>query len=313
MERVAHAYGIEEYNVYVLSNAIFANAVENGRRVETKLKFIPGSSIHFGRIAGINQLSREIEGGSVSIPEACERLHAIVDIPYNPSGGAGAGLRRRQSACFSYLFGGSVFDALAALLCGFVLQIFLNVIDRGTALKFITNLAASALVAFCAVALFSLGPRRQPRQNHHRLDHPPRPRRRADHLDPRLSQRRLPERHDPHDRRLSDRRLHRDRASAPSSCSISILREVLRSYDACRSLRLGGADARRLRRDHRLFDHLPHAAKPVRLCRHHRRGRLADLHRLHALSAGHRFRFVFSPRSAWRTSRASSPLCAARR
>ena len=61
------------------------------------------------------------------------------------------------SACFSYLFGGSVFDALAALLCGFVLQIFLNVIDRGTALKFITNLAASALVAFCAVALFSLG------------------------------------------------------------------------------------------------------------------------------------------------------------
>lgn len=81
MERVAHAYGIEEYNVYVLSNAIFANAVENGRRVETKLKFIPGSSIHFGRIAGINQLSREIEGGSVSIPEACERLHAIVDIP----------------------------------------------------------------------------------------------------------------------------------------------------------------------------------------------------------------------------------------
>lgn len=56
MERVAHAYGIDEYNVYVLSNAIFANAVENGRRVETKLKFIPGSTIHFGRIAGINQL-----------------------------------------------------------------------------------------------------------------------------------------------------------------------------------------------------------------------------------------------------------------
>ncbi|HJB61826.1 MAG: threonine/serine exporter family protein [Acutalibacteraceae bacterium] len=156
MERVAHAYGIEEYNVYVLSNAIFANAVENGRRVETKLKFIPGSSIHFGRIAGINQLSREIEGGSVSIPEACERLHAIVDIPYtHPAAlvlACGVG-----SACFSYLFGGSVFDALAALLCGFVLQIFLNVIDRGTALKFITNLAASALVAFCAVALFSLG------------------------------------------------------------------------------------------------------------------------------------------------------------
>ena len=30
MERVARAYDIEEYDVYVLSNAIFANAVENG-------------------------------------------------------------------------------------------------------------------------------------------------------------------------------------------------------------------------------------------------------------------------------------------
>lgn len=76
MERVAHAYGIDEYNVYVLSNAIFANAVENGRRVETKLKFIPGSTIHFGRIAGINQLSREIACGGVSISEACIRSPA---------------------------------------------------------------------------------------------------------------------------------------------------------------------------------------------------------------------------------------------
>ena len=156
MERVAHAYGIDEYNVYVLSNAIFANAVENGRRVETKLKFIPGSTIHFGRIAGINQLSREIACGGISISEACGRLHSIAGIPYTHSLAltisCGVG-----SACFSYLFGGSVFDALAALVCGIVLQVFLNLIDRRAASKFITNLASSALVACCAVALFSLG------------------------------------------------------------------------------------------------------------------------------------------------------------
>lgn len=53
MERVARAYDIEEYDVYVLSNAIFANAVENGEKIDTKLKFVPGSTIHFGRIVGI--------------------------------------------------------------------------------------------------------------------------------------------------------------------------------------------------------------------------------------------------------------------
>ena len=37
MERVARAYGIEEYDVYVLSNAILANAVEIGEKIDTKL------------------------------------------------------------------------------------------------------------------------------------------------------------------------------------------------------------------------------------------------------------------------------------
>ena len=156
MERVAHAYGIEEYDVYVLSNAIFANAVENGQKIETKLKFIPGSTIHFGRIAGINQLSREIARGDVSLHEAYARLREITEIPYTHPlalvAACGVG-----SACFSYLFGGTIWDAAAALLCGFVLQVFLNLIDRRTASKFILNLASSAVVALCAVLLYAAG------------------------------------------------------------------------------------------------------------------------------------------------------------
>lgn len=156
MERVAKAYHIAEYDVYVLSNAIFANAVENGEKIETKLKFIPGSTIHFGRIAGINQLSREIAAGGVGVAEALERLDAITAIPYTRAAAlvlaCGMG-----SACFSYLFGGTLADAAAAFLCGLALQLFTNMIDRRTASKFIFNLASSALVAACAVALFSLG------------------------------------------------------------------------------------------------------------------------------------------------------------
>ena len=144
MERVARAYDIEEYDVYVLSNAIFANAVENGEKIDTKLKFVPGSTVHFGRIVGINQLSREIVAGKVSVEEAYARLHEIVSIPYTHP------IRLDLacavgSACFSYLFGGTVFDAAAAFICGFVLQVFLNAIDSRTASKFIINLASSAV------------------------------------------------------------------------------------------------------------------------------------------------------------------------
>ena len=156
MERVAHAFGVEEYDVYVLSNAIFANAVENGKHIESKLKFVPGSTVHLGRVHALNQLSREIAGGVHTVESAYARLNEIVDIPYTKplmlilSCGVG-------SACFSYLFGGSVWDAAAALLCGFVLQIFLNLLDRRGASKFITNLASSALVALCAVLLSTCG------------------------------------------------------------------------------------------------------------------------------------------------------------
>lgn len=156
MERVARAYGIEEYDVYVLSNAIFANAVENGRHVESKLKFVPGSTMHLGRVDAINQLSREITAGKYTVEEAFARLREITEIPYTRplamilSCGVG-------SACFSYLFGGTVWDAAAALLCGFVLEIFLRLLDRRGASKFISNLASSALVSVCAVLLYSIG------------------------------------------------------------------------------------------------------------------------------------------------------------
>ena len=130
--------------------------VENGEKIDTKLKFVPGSTVHFGRIVGINQLSREIVAGKVSVEEAYARLHEIVSIPYTHP------IRLDLacavgSACFSYLFGGTVFDAAAAFICGFVLQVFLNAIDSRTASKFIINLASSAVVAVCAVLLFTVG------------------------------------------------------------------------------------------------------------------------------------------------------------
>ena len=156
MERVAKAFDIDEYDVYVLSNAIFANAVENGERIQSKLKFVPGSTVHLGRVDAINQLSREIVAGKHTVESANARFNEIVDIPYTKplmlilSCGVG-------SACFSYLFGGSIWDAAAALLCGFILQIFLNLLDRRGASKFITNLSSSALVALCAVLLLTCG------------------------------------------------------------------------------------------------------------------------------------------------------------
>ena len=53
MERVAKAYHAEEFNVYVLTNAVFAGGKENGVEKRMELKHVPSSSIHFGRILSL--------------------------------------------------------------------------------------------------------------------------------------------------------------------------------------------------------------------------------------------------------------------
>ena len=48
MERVASAYQVETFHVYVLTNAIFAEGVEGGSQHSVELRHIPGTTTHLG-------------------------------------------------------------------------------------------------------------------------------------------------------------------------------------------------------------------------------------------------------------------------
>lgn len=156
MERVAKAFDIEEFNVYVLTNAIFANGRENGIEKRTQLKHVPSTSIHFGRICAVNQLSREIACGKHTVDEAAAKLREIREIPYSalPLAILSCAV---GSAAFSYLFGGSGWDALAAFFCGIVLEPYVYLTGKWKLSKFLTNLSASMLMAFCGSILVLLG------------------------------------------------------------------------------------------------------------------------------------------------------------
>ena len=156
MERVARAYHAEKFNVYVLTNAIFAIGREQDGEHSAELKHIPGTTTHLGRISAVNQLSREIEEGKHSVEEARQILREIQKIPYSslPLATLACGV---GSACFSYLFGGDGLDALTAFLCGLVLELYLHWADTCKMTKFLTNLSASALVTLCGAGLLGLG------------------------------------------------------------------------------------------------------------------------------------------------------------
>lgn len=156
MERVASAYHVEKFDVYVLSNAIFANGTEEGVIHKTEIKYIKSSTIHFGRITAINQLSREITEGKYAPGEAYLEALKAKSLPYTAQWlqilACGVG-----SAGFCFIYGGNIFDSISAMLCGFIVQVFLSVAEKHSLSKFITNLVGSALVSVIAIILNASG------------------------------------------------------------------------------------------------------------------------------------------------------------
>lgn len=152
---ILEAYEVENYDVYVLSNGIFASANENRDDACSLIRHVPLGKIHLGRIAALNQLSREVCSMECSLSEAWKRLEECKDIPFQKKWVrvlfCGLG-----SACFSYLFGGCALDALLTFFSGALLQLLLDHLARSGASKFLTNILGSAAVTLYAMLALSI-------------------------------------------------------------------------------------------------------------------------------------------------------------
>lgn len=80
---ILKAYEITDCDVYVLSNGIFASANENKEDACSMIRHVPLGSTHLGRIAALNQLSREICSHECSLRDAWVRLEECKSIPKN--------------------------------------------------------------------------------------------------------------------------------------------------------------------------------------------------------------------------------------
>ena len=113
---ILKAYEITDCDVYVLSNGIFASANENKEDACSMIRHVPLGSTHLGRIAALNQLSREICSHECSLRDAWVRLEECKSIPKNKNWVeiffCGVG-----SAGFCYLFGGTALDSFHCRDC----------------------------------------------------------------------------------------------------------------------------------------------------------------------------------------------------
>lgn len=156
MLNILEAYGVEEYDVYVLSNGIFASANESRSDACSIVRHVPLGSTHLKKIASINQLSREICSENLSIEDAWQKLKECKALPSSNRntviffGGLASG-------CFTYMFGGSILDAVCAMLIGFLLQVYLLHTRQKKSSKFIKNIIGSALITSCSLFFLNMG------------------------------------------------------------------------------------------------------------------------------------------------------------
>lgn len=154
MTRILEAYEIKDYNVYVVSNGIFATVNESRDDASSMVRYVPLGETNLGKISFVNQISREVCEYKCTIREAEFRLCTCEHMKT-------AGLLTRVLASgmgctsFCYLFGGGWMDCLAACLFGMLLQAFVYRASLHNTSKFIVNIIGSALVT--AGSLFLAG------------------------------------------------------------------------------------------------------------------------------------------------------------
>lgn len=112
MQRISSHYGVQEQSFFVLSNGIIAT----GERYASA-KFIPIRGMQLSRVTQVNQLSRDVAAGSISLDQLEERLQAIRRSKGKPWWELTLGVALGVSS-FCILFGGSLVDAAATFVCG---------------------------------------------------------------------------------------------------------------------------------------------------------------------------------------------------
>lgn len=154
---ILNAYEVENFDVYVLSNGIFASANENKDDACSMVRHIPLGSVNLGKITALNQLTRDICNHKCSLIDSWDELEKCKNLPdYTfPKQVFCCGL---GSACFCYLFGGNAFDSIICFLIGCIEQLLLSTFSKYKISRFITNIFACLMVTIFSLLSIKIFP-----------------------------------------------------------------------------------------------------------------------------------------------------------
>jgi len=153
---ILKAYNIENFDVYVLSNGIFASANEDKDDACSMIRHIPLGSVNLAKIAYLNQLARDLCTHNCTIEEGWGRIEIAKNLP-NYSAKIQNFFCGLGSACYTFIFGGTIMDFGFSFIIGFFEQMILSYLSVHKFSRFLRNVFAAMFVSACSILIVKTG------------------------------------------------------------------------------------------------------------------------------------------------------------
>lgn len=153
---ILKAYDVENFDVYVLSNGIFASANEDKDDACSMIRHVPLGSVNLSKIGYLNQLTRDLCTHKCTIAEGWERIKEAKTLP-SYSNKAQYFFCGLGSACYTFIFGGGMMDFGFSFLIGLFEQMILNYLAEHKFSRFLRNVFTSAFVSTGSILLMQTG------------------------------------------------------------------------------------------------------------------------------------------------------------
>ncbi len=152
IHRILATTNFDHAEALVFPTGIVVSLFDSDEASLSVTRRVPEVSNNLGRVAEVNQVSREFCGGKITLEEAVERLHAIGRMRrYSPWMHALGYIL--AASCFCVMFGGEFLDAFGTILLGLVLAFVNLVLGPRIGKGFITTMLAGAAITVTAAAL----------------------------------------------------------------------------------------------------------------------------------------------------------------
>ena len=152
VRHICTAYGCVRTDVFTITSSIVVSIEDKERKFYTQSRRITATSTDLTRLDKLNALSRRIcaaKPGYDRVQEELKEICAFGSYPLWMEALASA----LVAGSFAVFFGGSWLDALVAAPIGFCLRFVTRLLQRARLNQIFTNVVASFLMCFTAIAL----------------------------------------------------------------------------------------------------------------------------------------------------------------